>query len=959
MQNKFNATVNKEKTEIKVKFQTGYYPLPVGLENYYTKNETYSQTEITNFLNNKQNNLGYTPENSANKSDSYIASSSTTYASTKALVDGLSTKLDKGNYTGTAYDLYTNDQNFLQSLQNEQSARYSADQVLENSKQNKLESVSGNTGIGKTDVSATEKLDVNGNVKATGFKTPTGTATQALTANGGVFDLTTKLDKGIYIGTAQDLKNEIDGKANTSHTHNISDVTNLQTALDSKENISNKQNNLNADATNTKYPTVTAVNSGLAAKLDKGTYTGTASDLKSLIDTKADLVGGKIPASQLPAYVDDVLEFANLASFPATGENGKIYIAIDTNITYRWTGTGYAEISASLALGETSSTAYRGDRGKIAYDHSQTIGNPHGTTKNDIGLGNVPNLDTTNAVNNSHTHSNKSILDLITEPFTTSLKSLYDGAVTSINNLLLTGQRLITSGEITKLSNTSGTNTGDETTSSIQTKRPLKTIEGQSLEGSGNIDLTKNDVGLGNVDNTSDLDKPISTATQQALNNKLDKDSFYAYGEVYYAYGVRIDNAVSNPAMTRIGNPVLHQSLPIQSLMRRCLLKADGTVNYYLDANDSTLKEDGTAAVLDGTDGDVMVEIPQFYYRVDVVSGTASELWISQTNLPGFQLSEKCYISAYEATVDRTIPATPKLASVVNTTAAFRGGDNNAAWDAESRTLLGRPASWISRTNARTYARNKGAVGKNGAGWNQLTYNAYKALFWLYFVEYANKNSQAPFNSALDANGFRQGGLGAGVTDLDGGKWGTFNSRNPFVPMGFTNSLGNKTGVVAYTMPAEYDSVPFTTYVPSYRGVENPFGHIWQWVDGINVKAQAADAGGRTVYFATDNPSLFQDSNYNGFREIGDSPRADGHVKSLILGQFADFLPKELGAGTTTYWTDYYSQNIPSTGEVLRGLIVGGGAAWRGASAGLACSDTNNAPSAIDGACGTRLVFHP
>ena len=240
------------------------------------------------------------------------------------------------------------------------------------------------------------------------------------------------------------------------------------------------------------------------------------------LNTKADLVGGKIPASQLPAYVDDVLEFANLASFPATGESGKIYITLDTNLTYRWGGSSYVVMSSSLELGETSSTAYRGDRGKIAYDHSQTIGNPHGTTKNDIGLGNVPNLDTTNAVNNSHTHSNKSILDLITEPFTTSLKSLYDGVVTSINNLLLTGQRLITSGEITKLSNTSGTNTGDETTSSIQTKRPLKTIEGQSLEGSGNIDLTKNDIGLGNVDNTSDLNKPISTATQTSLNLKAN-----------------------------------------------------------------------------------------------------------------------------------------------------------------------------------------------------------------------------------------------------------------------------------------------------------------------------------------------------------------------------------------------------------------------------------------------------
>lgn len=101
---------------------------------------------------------------------------------------------------------------------------------------------------------------------------------------------------------------------------------------------------------------------------------------------------GKVPASQLPSYVDDVIEYASLSEFPTSGESGKIYITQDTNKTYRWSGTAYVEISQSLALGETSSTAYRGDRGKIAYDHSQiTSGNPHGTTKADIGLGNVEN----------------------------------------------------------------------------------------------------------------------------------------------------------------------------------------------------------------------------------------------------------------------------------------------------------------------------------------------------------------------------------------------------------------------------------------------------------------------------------------------------------------------------------------------------------------------------------------
>jgi hypothetical protein len=81
---------------------------------------------------------------------------------------------------------------------------------------------------------------------------------------------------------------------------------------------------------------------------------------------------GRIPVSQLPSYVDDVLEYASLDQFPATGESGKIYVALDTNKTYRWGGSAYVVIASDLALGETSATAYRGDRGKIAYDHSQT-----------------------------------------------------------------------------------------------------------------------------------------------------------------------------------------------------------------------------------------------------------------------------------------------------------------------------------------------------------------------------------------------------------------------------------------------------------------------------------------------------------------------------------------------------------------------------------------------------------
>ena len=117
-----------------------------------------------------------------------------------------------------------------------------------------------------------------------------------------------------------------------------------------------------------------------------GTIGALSASLKGAANGVAELgADGRVPTTQLPSYVDDVLEYANFAAFPATGETGKIYINLDQNKTWRWSGSGYAEISASLALGETSATAYPGNQGKTAYNHSQATGNPHGTTAAQVG----------------------------------------------------------------------------------------------------------------------------------------------------------------------------------------------------------------------------------------------------------------------------------------------------------------------------------------------------------------------------------------------------------------------------------------------------------------------------------------------------------------------------------------------------------------------------------------------
>ena len=267
------------------------------------------------------------------------------------------------------------------------------------------------------------------------------------------------------------------------------------------------------------------------------------------------------------------------------------------------------------------------------------------------------------------------------------------------------------------------------------------------------------------------------------------------------AYGVRIDPSIADPKLERIGNMDLHRSLPIQNKMKRCLLLDDGTVNYYLDPNNSLLKEDGTPAVLDGTDGQVMVEIPRFYY-LGIPNGSCTDIYITEYPLEGFIESRKQYVSAYQATVDRE---NTLLASVCSMAERYRGGNNNAAWDGTYRSLLGMPATQISLTDFRAYARKRGAAGLNGCGWNCYTYEVQRTIYWLFVIEYANRNCQAEFNPQPDSNGYKQGGLSAGVTTINYDKWGALNDYYPFIPCGTTNSLGNATGVVEFTMPDEYD----------------------------------------------------------------------------------------------------------------------------------------------------------
>ena len=413
----------------------------------------------------------------------------------------------------------------------------------------------------------------------------------------------------------------------------------------------------------------------------------------------------------------------------------------------------------------------------------------------------------------------------------------------------------------------------------------------------------------------------------------------------------------TNIAVTRIGNMDLHQLLPLQKKMRRCLLSDSGQVLNYLLETDSTKLTSGATADLTGGSGMVEVELPDTYYKFEE-DDTYARCMISPYPLAGFKLWKKKYISAYEASVSRT---TLTLASVVNNTAEYRGGNNTASWDETYRSLLGRPVTNLSMVEFMNYAR------KRGAGWYSNLYEAHLQMFWLFAVEFCTFNSQAVLGGAsnsyvqqadgskyaiTNAQGLMDGGLGVGVTTLTYSQWESLNSYNPFVPCGITNVLGNRTGTVQYTITNESDVTITTVEVPSYRGIENPFGHIWKFTEGAKV-VTASGAG--KLYVAEDLTSQSladNNTNVSGYRFAGDLPATNGYVKNILGGEYGDILPKEIGGSASSFFYDYFYQST----SLVRVCAVGGHAG-EGTYFGLGCVWTRSVPSSRDVFYGSRLCF--
>lgn len=444
-------------------------------------------------------------------------------------------------------------------------------------------------------------------------------------------------------------------------------------------------------------------------------------------------------------------------------------------------------------------------------------------------------------------------------------------------------------------------------------------------------DFSENDIRQLTIHTTGDGTKALmDDGTYKSIPSLEDQ----------YAYGVEWDTASSSPDGVRVGNMQLHRELPIQSKLRGVILDNNGGIKNYL--NNSNWSNINAEYLTES----VMTEIPEHWYKL-YQYGTKFRMMLSAIHLPGYSHINQFYISSFESGIDRSSSTLISSYGVGSTNVNKRGGDNTAEWDSTYRSLLGRPVTNLTRDQFRQAAR------KRGSGWEMYTYNAHKILFWLFAVEYATLDSQKPFNAQKDANGFAQGGLGPGPTQMK--DWTNFNNANPLIPCGYTNEFGNGSGEKAYVVKNASGGTHATLMANRYRGIENPFGHIWKYTDGANIQVTTGDAG-LSILWTTDEPSNFSDTSYTGYDKKGNICRTNGYAKKMLLGEDGDIVATEVGGSSSTYWCCYYFTN---TLDNRMQVVLVGGYADHGSRAGLACVVTADAPSTALRYFGTRLCFFP
>lgn len=399
-------------------------------------------------------------------------------------------------------------------------------------------------------------------------------------------------------------------------------------------------------------------------------------------------------------------------------------------------------------------------------------------------------------------------------------------------------------------------------------------------------------------------------------------------------YGVSWSETSSNPDCTRIGNMDMHRSLPIQSMMKPFAFQ---TQSVHKDQF-VPLKENFTEAMYGHVNNveagqvastvNVMIKIPEFWYVDDYTPGTKTHnLKICPHAKPGWHHHKEAYVSAYEA---------------------FNFGNKGRLISMKSVV----PTVNFTRTNGRTWARANGFDGE--AKWNLYTYEEHRAICHLFLVEYATRNSQKAVNTALTPEGFRQGGLGSGCTTGTA----TINGAQTwsFIPTGSSDSLGSGSGEVTVTIQQTDSSGSNTSTITRkcnrYRGIENPFGHIWKHTDDII----SIYEGGWRTYYKSIKPDQFATNKNNSYKPLTSAAVVTGYKTEIRATPTCDFFAEACTNGSeTTYWCDYNWDNTDTSEHCL---LIGGHSDY-GGGAGLFVLSSNNGVGGSSADVGSRLTYLP
>ena len=398
-------------------------------------------------------------------------------------------------------------------------------------------------------------------------------------------------------------------------------------------------------------------------------------------------------------------------------------------------------------------------------------------------------------------------------------------------------------------------------------------------------------------------------------------------------YGVSWSETSSNPDCTRIGNMDMHRSLPIQSMMKPFAfqtlswykeqyvpLQEDFVNSYY---NHNTNISSGQVSNASNT----MIKIPEFWYTDDYVPSTKTHnLKLCPHAKPGWYHHKEAYVSAYEVykNDDRLISVKGQL-----------------------------PTVNFNRTDGRTWARANGFDGE--AKWNLYTYEEHRAICHLFLVEYATRNSQKAVNTALTPEGFRQGGLGSGCTT----GIATINGAQTwsFIPTGSSDSLGSGSGEVTVTIQQTDSSGSNTSTITRkcnrYRGIENPFGHIWKHTDDII----SVYNGDYRTWYKSMKPDQFSTNKNTSYKPLCSSTMVSGGYKTEIKATpTCDFFAMSVSGGSeNTYWCDYNWDNTDTSEHCL---LIGGSSGYGGA-AGLFSLYSYHGVGYSNAYIGSRLTYLP